>query len=187
METETTYADATIRDQKFVEMLRQLVALFLRDLDAYNLRKDLFTQAEKEWNFISLFRKPPLGEGIIHPRFDEMRSLVQALHVASGADIEHVPVFYPKRSDAHSTPAIIDTFVTNTTAVMAPIHARGSSSGSKRDYERDTMKIVDEQSPGCAFDNTWRVLFERTSPILPILKKNILCYGRRIKQTFVER
>ena len=134
-EAEKTYIGVTLRDQKFDQMLRQLVALFLGDLDAYILRKDLFTQAEKEWNFISHFRKPPLGEEILPPRFEEMRALVQALHVASGAGIEHDQVFCVKQSYNHSTPAIMDTFASKNTAVVPPIHARGSSSGSKRDYE----------------------------------------------------
>ena len=65
MEAEKTYVGFTLRDQKFEEMLRQLVAFCVGDLDAYILRKDLFTQAEKEWNFISHFRKPPLRETIL--------------------------------------------------------------------------------------------------------------------------
>ena len=56
MKVEETYVGVTLRDQNFDEVLRQLVVLFPGDLDAYNLHKDLLTQEEKEWNFISLFR-----------------------------------------------------------------------------------------------------------------------------------
>ena len=76
MESEGTYVSVTLRDPKFDKVLRRLVVLFIGDLDAYILWKNLFTQEENEWNFISLFHIPSPGKGILLSRFEQMRALI---------------------------------------------------------------------------------------------------------------
>ena len=132
MQAEDTYTGVTLRDQNFDQVLRELVALFLGDLDAYILHKDLFAQAEKEWNFISLFREPSIGARSLSSRFDEILSLVKGLQEASGTGIEHHQVVFPKESAAHVTPAVMDISTTGPIAQISSTNARRSSSLSKR-------------------------------------------------------